>query len=309
MSLISLLSSRHKLLLATALKILSTLLFAWNDALSKYLTTASQHPLPASTVIFYQYTFAACALMVYYLCQSQRTAIHHLPYHALRIVLCTCGIWMINQSFTTMPLSYVVGFNLFSPLLTILWASLWLHEPMTKHKITALALSILAYLLLLDTRSLVHSMPDLPLSHCLMPTMALLCFQANTLVTKSLFLKGESVFHLTLCLFLGIPLLLAPLEYWHYHTLDTAQACTIILMAVNGLLATLALHQAIAIADLTFLLPFGFLKYSIVAFFGYLYFLEIPATNQLFGIAMTFSVLYYLHLTQNSNTNKLAGTR
>ena len=66
-------------------------------------------------------------------------------------------------------------------------------------------------------------------------------------------------------------------------------------MALNGTLATLALNQAIALADLTFLLPIGFLKYSIVSFFGYVYFLEIPGVNHLVGIGLTMIVLCWIN--------------
>jgi len=280
--------------LATALKIISFIFYAWNDALCKKLTTGSIAPLATHTVIFYQYALAACIIAPFYLYQKDSTKhIVGIPYHLLRTLLCTTGIILLNQSFTIMPLSYAVSFNLLSPLITVIWASIWFKESMSHQKIFALTLSIVAYFVLLDSSK--YSTSTLSIQSCLKPTIALLCFQANTVITKKLTQLKETNSHLTLFLFISIPLLLMPFELQGISQLSWQQSLTILHMAINGAIATLALHQAIAFAELTFLLPFGFLKYSIISFFGYLYFFETPNTYHLIGILLTISAIYHLN--------------
>ncbi len=281
--------------IATILKIISFIFYAWNDALCKKLTTDIQLPLATHSVIFYQYSIAACILVPLYFNRKEKfRAVIGLRYHLLRAILCTCAIILLNQSFTVMPLSYAVGFNLLSPLITLAWAYLWLREPLSNKKMFALGISAIAYIILIDS-SKYQSTTILSLQQCLKPTIALLCFQANTLITKQLLHLGENNTNLTLTLFLLIPTLLLPFELQYLSNLSFNQLAVIACMAINVCVATFALHQAIAMADLTFLLPFGFLKYSIVTFFGYLYFLEIPHTNHMLGIALTMSVLYYIN--------------
>ena len=290
---------------ATVLKIVSFILYAWNDALSKLLTTNSQMPLSAHSVIFYQYVFAACLLIPCYgtsFRKTQKTLIYP-GYHLLRAILCTLGTVMLNQSFTVMPLSYAVGFNLLSPFITIVCAYLLFQEKLSLKKAVALLISIIAYLVLLDSRH--YQQTTISLQQCLMPTIALLCFQANTLVTKKLTQEKETNINLTLFLCIAMPLLLLPFEGMQFEKLSQEQIIILLQMAINGTLAIMALHQAIACVELTFLLPFGFLKYSIVSFFGYLYFLEVPNSIHTIGISISMLALFYLNHQAKENKSQL----
>ena len=284
-------------ILASLLKIFSFVLYAWNDALSKLLMTTAAHSVPTHSVVFYQYAISACLLSLVYLFRGDnRQQIVGLPYHMARVFLCTCGIVLLNWSFSMMPLSYAVGFNLLSPFITIIVAYFWFQEPLSSRKTSALALSMFAYLILLDSSRFSQDTP-LSIHTCLLPSIALLCFQANTMLTKHLFRLGESNVNLTQLLFVCIPIILLPVEVFYPYVPSSQAFFILCLMAINGTLATLALHQAIAIADLTFLLPFGFLKYSIITFFGYIYFLEVPHISHLLGIGLTMSILFWLNLS------------
>ena len=280
--------------LAMMLKIVSFILYAWNDALSKTLTTQAT-PLSPQSVVFYQYALAACIMMPFMLTRGNKPQkqLVSLPLHCLRLGLCTVGIVSLNQSFTVMPLSYAVGFNLLSPCLTVACAYCFFQERLSRQKLCALVFAVLAYALLLDSAKLhttTHS-----LQQCLLPTIALLCFQINTLVTKKLTQMGENNVNLTVFLCMTIPLALLPFEHAPATALSANQWIILWQMALNGALAALALHQAIAMVEVTFLLPFGFLKYGIVSFFGYLYFVEIPNLIQIIGIIMTMVALMIMN--------------
>ena len=283
---------------ATCLKVISFILYAWNDALSKQLSTHATSPVAPLSIVFFQYLIAGFFLLpcfVYRLNRPiQRPTQIHL--HLTRALLCAAGIVILNQSFQIMPLSYAVGFNLLSPCLTIICAYYFFHEALSKRKLIVILLSIIAYIILLDSR---HDLPnDLSLQACLLPSIALLCFQANTIVTKQLARVKETTVNLTLSLFLLIPLILIPIHTTtlSWPTLSSGQLITLTQMAVNGIVAAFALHRAIASVELIFLLPFGFLKYGIISSFGFLYFSEIPSLNHSVGISITLCTLILLNL-------------
>ena len=283
---------------ATFLKIISFILYAWNDALSKQLSTNISAPLAPLSIVLIQYAIAALLLSPGFMIKINNSPriFAHSHLHLIRALLCAAGIVILNQSFQIMPLSYAVGFNLLSPCLTIICAYYFFHEALSQRKIIAIILSIIAYVILLDSR---HDLPsDLSLQACLLPSLAMLCFQANTLVTKQLAKSQESTLNLTLSLFFLIPLLLCPL---HLSTLDwpsinQSQTITLCQMAINGIVAAFALHRAIASVELIFLIPFGFLKYGIVSAFGFLYFAELPGVSHSIGISITLCTLILLNM-------------
>ncbi len=283
---------------ATFLKIISFILYAWNDALSKQLSTNISAPLAPLSIVLIQYAIAALLLSPGFMIKINNSPriFAHSHLHLIRALLCAAGIVILNQSFQIMPLSYAVGFNLLSPCLTIICAYYFFHEALSQRKIIAIILSIIAYVILLDSR---HDLPsDLSLQACLLPSLAMLCFQANTLVTKQLAKSKESTLNLTLSLFFLIPLLLCPL---HLSTLDwpsinQSQTITLCQMAINGIVAAFALHRAIASVELIFLIPFGFLKYGIVSAFGFLYFAELPGVSHSIGISITLCTLILLNM-------------
>lgn len=292
---------------ATFLKIMSFILYAWNDALSKQLSTDTITPIAPLSIVFIQYAIAALLLSPCFLVQIRgnlRLPTHsHL--HLIRAVLCAAGIVILNQSFQIMPLSYAVGFNLLSPCLTIVCAYYFFHEALSQRKIIAILLSVLAYVVLLDSR---HDLPsDLSLQACLLPSLAMLCFQANTLVTKQLTKSHETALNLTLSLFLMIPLLLYPLHLsmHSWPSINQSQMITLCQMAINGIVAALALHRAIASVELIFLIPFGFLKYSIISGFGFLYFSEIPSMSHSVGISITLCTLILLNVRLRRPTGSI----
>ena len=161
------------------------------------------------SIIFYQYLFSILILLPIYSGKVDASRIVCKPYHFMRVLLCTVAIVLLNQSFTIMPLAYAVSFNLFSPLLTILAATFWLNEKITPKKCITFLVSVLIYCLLIDYTRQITAPAANPYDY-LKPTIALLCFQANTLITKKLFQMGETNIHITLSLIIGIPIFLLP---------------------------------------------------------------------------------------------------
>lgn len=303
----TLIISRYRQQLAIALKIISFILYAVNDVLCKKLATAPMHNIAEHSIIGYQYLFATCMLVPFFLSQTkkERASSNHHTYHLLRGILCATGILLLNQSFSVMPLSYAVGFNLFNPILSLSVALFWFKEKLSTQKILALSISIIAYWLLIHA-NFQQPQAAISLQNCLKPSIALLCFQINTLITKRLSQKNETNINMTIYLFAMIACAMIPLEYQNPSTWSFDGMMTISIMGALTTLATLALHRAIQLVDVTFLIPFGFIKYAIIAFFGYIYFLEIPGTSHMIGIALTVITLYILQKNEKQNSTQLS---
>ena len=144
---------------ATFLKIISFILYAWNDALSKQLSTNISAPLAPLSIVLIQYAIAALLLSPGFMIKINNSPriFAHSHLHLIRALLCAAGIVILNQSFQIMPLSYAVGFNLLSPCLPIICAYYFFHEALSQRKIIAIILSIIAYVILLDSR---HDLPS-----------------------------------------------------------------------------------------------------------------------------------------------------
>ena len=282
------LSSHKEKNLAIAAKLLAITLYCGNNIISKSLTTHPEHALSVEAMLFYQYGFA-CLLLLPYAHITQKAWQYPLSitHHAGRIICCCSGLIFLHDAFKHMPVAQAVGFNIFSPFITLLGSCLLLRETITWEKLIALGLSILAYLCLLQPTSSTQPLLDLSTWHVLKPSLAILCFQANTFFTKWLANQGESHFMLTASVLLCIPLCLLPDILISAQTPhSTTQVALLAWMGCNDFLAMLALNYAITKADVSFLLPLGFSKYALIAGLGYWAFHETLSLQQTLGLIL-----------------------
>ena len=270
--------------LAILAKLIAIALYAGNNIISKSLTTQGPHNLSVEAMLFYQYIFAAMLLIPYAkISDTTWSAPKNTSHHLGRIICCCCGLIFLHDAFKHMPITQAVGFNIFSPIITLIGSFWLLQERITWEKIVLLGLSMVAYLCLLQPTS--PSSSHLNTWHMLKPSLAILCFQANTFFTKWLTQAGESAFYLTASILLCIPLSLLPIMCTTMQTYPNSVQMTMLAwMGVNDFLAILALNYAIAKADVSFLLPLGFSKYTLIAALGYWAFQETLTPTQILGL-------------------------
>ena len=110
--------NHHKKTYAIGLKILAYTLFAWNNALSKYLSNPQSHtPLDVMSIIGYQYLFVAILLLATHASQlsSIVASIVSPKLHVLRALCNLIALTLLNHAFKNMPLTQATGFAMFSP--------------------------------------------------------------------------------------------------------------------------------------------------------------------------------------------------
>ena len=273
--------------IAIACKLVAIILYAVNNVLSKQITTQLTTNISVETMIFYQYCFACLWLIPYgYVQESSWTIPKQWHLHLGRMCCCCVGLILLHDAFRHMPLAQAVGFNIFSPCITLIGACVLLKEKITPTKLGVLAMSIMGYLCLLNPQS--QNTTDITSWQLLQPSIAILCFQANTFLTKMLTSKNENHFYLNASIILSIPVCLLP--YMIYTTQQSQPILEtffwLFCMGSNDFFAMLALNYAIAQADVSFLLPLGFSKYTLISILGFCFFGEILTTYQVMGLIL-----------------------
>ena len=265
-------------------KIFAIILYALNNVLSKKMTTYSMHPLSVEATIFYQYLFACIWLVPYSIMTKPAWNIPtRWDLHLGRIICCFCGLILLHDAFRHMPLAQAVGFNIFSPLITLLGAYVFLGEKINANKMRILCLSIGGYLLLLKPYNTTHTQLNW---HILEPSLAILCFQINTFFTKLLTRREKNHFYLNAGIIVCLPVCLLPyMLSTPALPINTEKLVWLFCMGSNDFLAMLALNYAIAKADVSFLLPLGFAKYTLITLLGFVFFQEMLSPLQIIGLS------------------------
>lgn len=295
------LSNHHQ---AVILKLLSFLLFAWNNALSKSLSAFGEITLNVYSLLLFQYALATVILTVY-LGGGLVKRIGDLKYpklHCLRGTTGLCGLVLLHTSFKKLPLLQATGFNVLGPILGVLLSTLFLKESLCRKKCAALFTGASAYILLLAPGSVALTAG---LSYdVLLPSIALLCFQANTLLTKSLSRANENQTNMLLSTLLIVTVCLLPGVVANPQLPSPYQFSVLTVMSVNLVLALLCLNYAISLTQVSLLIPLSFAKQGLNALFGWLYFMETPQVSHILGIILGISSVALISTACNQKPAK-----
>tara|TARA_B100000989_G_scaffold76284_1_gene54082 strand:+ start:225 stop:1208 length:984 start_codon:yes stop_codon:yes gene_type:complete len=281
---------------AIALKLLMFLLYACNNAISKYLSSFSENPLNSWQIICYHYLIAGIILLPYG-CMTFATIPRpkNMVLHVMRVVSGSVGLLLLHHAFRYMTLSESVGLNMLSPMLTLAWAYYALSETIDREKIGLLLLAMISYLCLIENQITLTNQFSNPYL-LFLPISTVFCFQAHTFLTKRLCLMHEHPFHLTWGIFFFIPALLLPYVLFQQMSFPFLNQWLILsLMAIVAILATIALNQAIQLVDISTLLPLGICKYAIMACFDCFFFHHSPGLTHQIGMALGFACIALLH--------------
>ena len=272
--------------------------FAANNALSKILSTSKAlgTPLSVHMILFYHYLSALVLLSVFtqHLTAASLQRLKAPYLHVLRGLVCLLGLTLLHSSFKQLSLLQATSFHLASPILSILMGVYLFNEKLCKRKCLAFVFSIGTYALLLNPDTLCNNCQTIDLWSLLAPACTVMCFQFNTFLTKTLTRVNEQQNNLLLTSIISVPIFLLPEIAFNGLTPSPMQCALLLTMSVNLLFALTCLNHAIALADISFLVPLVFVKQVLNAFFGCLVFSEIPTLTQTIAIGLgllTISIL------------------
>ena len=175
-----------------------------------------------------------------------------------------------------MPLADSTAISFTTPLFATLGAVLFLKEKVHFRRWAAICMGFSGVLLMMQPSG------DGGYIMGLLGLLSAVLMAISTLLIKSLS-KTESARVMLLYMGLFMTPLSFPLAWAHWQPMTTEQLWLSLAMGAVAALAHLFLNKAFALAEVSALQPFDFIRLPIAAMFGYMLFAEIPTLETLLG--------------------------
>ncbi len=133
---------------AVSLKIASTLLFSLMGAQARYLGTA----YPVGEVVFFRSLFALLPVLIWFGLRSQLRAAFHTNRpadHLVRGIFSVVGIFCMFGALARLPLADVTAIAFLAPLITVIFAFIFLKEQVHVYRWSAVAFGFSGIILML----------------------------------------------------------------------------------------------------------------------------------------------------------------
>ena len=260
-------------------KIVSCACFAGINGIVRYISknNIGEEALPANVIMFYQNLFGAIFLLPWMIATKQVSlSSNYKVLQVLRILSAVLGVYLWYLSLKYMPIAESLALTFTGPIFTVIGASLLLQENISKKRYLAILFSILG--------AFIISRPDLAFSEdsqsmgllVLFPLSSALVLAVNKLLTRKLAYAGESPVVLTayLLFFMAPVSLVFAMHEWVDPSL--AHFPWLIILGFLTAIAHFSFSKAYQLAEVTFLMPIGFIKFFLSTLIGYLAFAEIP---------------------------------
>lgn len=267
-------------------KILSSACFACVNGLVRSLSGGAPSlvvdPLPYHEIAFLQNTIGVLILCPWFLKGGIKSLKTPFPfYQFLYVTFAVLGLLLWYGALYYMPLAHAVALGFTGPVLTILGCRIFLKEPLTPLRLGAIFLSIIgAFVIMRPDKALLTGeglTAELGL-YSLLPLLSAMAWVGSKLAGRVLASRGTSARSLTLCLLV----FMAPISFiptvpvWVTPTLP--QMLWIGILGVLACLAHVTMIRAYALAEVSFLMPFGFMRLLLSGMIGYFAFGEMPQT-------------------------------
>lgn len=265
-------------------KVISCACFAGINILVRYLAGGSHlplaKPLPIYTIMLWQNLLGMIFLSVY-LKKNIDFRKEYFGLHAARIITAAIGIGLWYVSLRYIPVTQVVAISFIAPIITTIGAVLFLREALSWQRGTAISLSLLGGFLITRPDHALHSLSNYNW-YLLLPLAAALVFSLDKIFTRKLLVLQQSSLVLAWYLLAFIaPLCLIPTAIYGWVMPDLSHMYWLLILGALSACAHYTFNRAYALAEITFLLPFGAAKILLCTLFSYLVFMEIPNTFEL----------------------------
>ena len=235
--------------LSVLLMILSGVCFVAMHSAAKYL---------ADEVHIFEIVFLRCALVVVILSpflfkEGKKSLFTKQPKNQIyRIVTNSIAILLFFYGLSISPLSLATVLNFTAPIFTVIFAVIFLKEKLTTHRLISLLLGFIGVMCVLR--------PDLSLNlGGLLVLLSSLVWASSLIFIKKLTKTDSAV---TISLYAGVGMMPATFAavYPYLEEINFVQFLFILFIAVSGTTAQTLLNSALKRGDLSFLLPFDFLR-------------------------------------------------
>ncbi|MEN3977280.1 DMT family transporter [Emcibacter sp. SYSU 3D8] len=270
---------------AVCLMIFSAAMFQSMNAVIRHVSDLGLHPFE---IAFFRNVFGIVVLVpliARYGIGVMRTSRFDL--HLLRGVINVVSMLCFFYSVTVAPLASVASLGFTLPLFVTIYAAIMLKERLHSRRLTALAIGVIGALMIIRPGSDDMNLGNLiVLGGTAVWGMALMVIKLQSRHDSSLNITIWS--SIMLALLSAIPAILV----WKAPGVE--QLAWMALTGLLGTAGTMAVAQALKLADASAIMPFDFTKLVWAALIGYLAFGQVPDMWVWIGGAVIFSSTVYL---------------
>ena len=210
----------------------------------------------------------------------------HLGFHVLRSALGMCAMVMFFYSVIHLDLALVSGLAFTRVLFVIVLATLLLGEVVPWQRMVATGVGFVGVLICLQLGSTDFN----PWTFCAL-AFALVTASIATLVKRMTFTESPLTIVAWVYVLMGLFSLGPALLVWRGPTLE--ELILVALLAVGNILGQTAIVHGLRAGEVTVVAPFDYTRLLFAAWFGYVFFAEVPGVSTWIGsVVIVASTLY-----------------
>lgn len=278
---------------AKMMMVLSVFLYAAMDVVVKLI---SQN-YPLTQIIFFKSCTAFIAISFYAFFISKTTTIKtkKIRQHLLRFIFGNLCIWCLFYSLTLFPVFDVYSIVFLGPLMSLLFAKLYLKEQVSRSHLALMLLSLLGALLILR--------PDKQLFSLLtfIPILGTFFFTMMRISTRTL-ATFDNPITLTFYFYFFSTVYSLAMLFFYWTPISFNDFCLLILVGLLGVFAQVSMNFAFKLSPLSNIILIEYTGLIWAILFGYLFWNDIPDLISLLG---TFIICISSFYIQSKNLEPL----
>ncbi len=270
---------------AVCMMVFSALMFQSMNAVIRHVSDLGLHPFE---IAFFRNVFGI-AVLVPVIARAGIAVMYtsRFDLHLLRGVINVVSMLCFFYSVSVAQLASVASLGFTLPLFVTLYAALMLGERLHARRLAAMAIGVAGAVMIIRPGA-----EDMNLGNLIV--LAGTAVWGLALMVIKVQSRTESPLNITLWSSIMLALLSAVPAALVWKTPDAAQLAWMALTGLLGTAGTMAVANALKLADTTAVMPFDFTKLLWAALIGYLAFGQVPDVWVWIGGAVIFSSTVYL---------------
>lgn len=269
------------------LKVLSVAVFVAMAALIK----AARGEVPPGQAVFFRSAFAVPVILVWLIATrklKQGLTTKNPMGHLWRAVVGTAAMGCGFAGLGLLPLPEVTAIGYAAPLLTVVFAAMFLGEQVRAFRIFAVVLGLVGVIVILSPRLSALNGGELGATEALgaivVLTGAVFAALAQVFVRK--LVRDESTSAIVFWFSVNAALLSLVTLPWGWVMPDAETAAMLVLAGILGGFGQVFLTSSYRFADTSVIAPFEYVSMLLALIVGYVFFDEVPTLTVVFGAAL-----------------------
>ena len=263
-------------------KVLSCFFFSLVNGMVRFVTAGNEinyleEPIPFAQVAFFQNFIGAILLLPWVLRKSFSFKTTVLRLHFFRVLFASSGLVLWYASLSYMPITQALALSFTGPIMTVIVSKIYLKEPLSFFRIFSILFSILGAFLIIrpDKLFFKESIQETKWFYSL-PLVSAICWVGSKVISRKIAQNGDSPHLMTLYLLIFVtPISFFP-AFAIWESVSQIHFFWCVIIAITATMAHISMSYALSLAEVTFLIPFGFARLFLSGLIGYLVFDEIP---------------------------------